>query len=123
MASLRERLAAAKSGETQKKKFLLSDPCASSLPPTSEPLAPLREISRLLGQTEADVPFDFPTSDDPFPRSLIRRVMQTEASQLGIWIDPKKTGNEAWIALRLSANDVALLFPLPLLNQPSQTTE
>ena len=49
--------------------------------------------------------------------------MQTEASQLGIWIDPKKTENEAWIAIRLSANDVALLFPLPLLNQPSRTTE
>lgn len=110
MASLFERLGA--KPEVPKKKLLLSDPSASSLPISDNPQA---EIARLLGQTTADVPYDFPKSDDPFPRQLIHRIMHAEASQLGIALD-KENPSQAWIAVRLSANDLALLLPLPILS-------
>jgi hypothetical protein len=108
MASLRELLAAK---EAPKKKLLLSDPSASSLPISDNPQV---AIARLLGQTTADVPYDFPKSDDPFPRQLIHRIMHAEAAQLGIALD-QENPSLAWIAIRLSANDLALLHPLPIL--------
>lgn len=115
MPSLRDILAgnAPAQPEPVKKKLILADPSASSLP-ISKPLNPQAEIARLLGQTTADVPYSFPQSDEPFPRHLIRRILQTEATQLGIRLDPSHP-DQAWIALRLSATDLALLHPLPIL--------